>query len=178
VGDTHAGEDLVAEVFIAAMRSIRRYQRRGLPFRSWLYRIATNAVNRWSRKQRRAAWLGLIGGWPIHRTDGRPTNCRDGWPIHREAMGGAMEPSSDHSEARDGGIHREGGFTTIESETEVARRAMLTLPPHHQAVLALHYFEGLPLEEVAAICGCRLGTVKSRLARGRQSLRAKLERGR
>ena len=54
------------------------------------------------------------------------------------------------------------------------RRALLSLSPKYQAVLSLHYFEGLTVREVAAVIGCRVGTVKSRLARAREALRAKL----
>ncbi len=54
------------------------------------------------------------------------------------------------------------------------RRALLSLSPKYQAVLSLHYFEGLAVKEVAAVIGCRVGTVKSRLARAREALRAKL----
>ena len=48
------------------------------------------------------------------------------------------------------------------------------LPPKYQAVLSLHYLEGLAVKEVAAVLGCRMGTVKSRLSRGRQALRERL----
>ena len=52
-GDYHAAEDLACETFMAAYRSMPRYQSRGIDFRSWLYRIATNNANRWARRQRR-----------------------------------------------------------------------------------------------------------------------------
>lgn len=59
---------------------------------------------------------------------------------------------------------------------EEAQRALLTLPPNQQAVLSLHYLESLTLDEVAAVLGWNLGTVKSRLARGRAAMKAELER--
>ncbi len=58
-GDVHATEDLVADVFIIVLRSIRGYRHRGVPFRFWLLRIATNTVNRWARRQRRHATAAL-----------------------------------------------------------------------------------------------------------------------
>ena len=175
VGDSHASEDLVAEVFIAAMRSIRRYRHRGLPFRSWLYRIATNTVNRWSRKRRRAGWFAAIRG-ADHR---EPTlrGAKDG----PRGDAGARIPSRTHGSGNPLPRECEAASDSPPAdrgESDVARRAMLELPAHQQAAMALHYLEGLPLENVAAICGCRLGTVKSRLARGRESLRARLEQGR
>ncbi len=53
VGNEHAADDLVAEVFLTALRSLHRFRHRGVPIRAWLFRIATNTVNRWAKKQRR-----------------------------------------------------------------------------------------------------------------------------
>jgi RNA polymerase sigma factor (sigma-70 family) len=63
-------------------------------------------------------------------------------------------------------------------DVQRARRFLLSLSPKHQAVLSLHYLEGLSVEQVAAVIGCRAGTVKSRLARARDALREKLTRRR
>lgn len=63
------------------------------------------------------------------------------------------------------------------TQADAVQRALLRLAPQHQAVLALHYLEGLSLGEVARILGCRLGTVKSRLARARDELRGLLAAG-
>ena len=49
VGDGHVTEDLVADVFVSAMQAFARYRHNGVPLRAWLYRIATNRVNRWAR---------------------------------------------------------------------------------------------------------------------------------
>ena len=128
-------EDLVADVFVAALRNLPRYRDRGLPFKAWLYRIATNCLNRWARRERK----------------------RTRKPLDPELADRRGPPI-------DAGLTRAG-----------ARRALLSLAPKHQAVLALHYLEGMPLQEVALAVGCRVGTVKSRLARGRQALRRHLQ---
>lgn len=140
-GDVHATEDLVADVFLTALRALPRYRYRGVPVRFWLLRIATNAVNRWARRQRRqaATTLQLQG---------------------LEDVTGS-QPSTN------------GQF-----DEQRATRALLSLPPKYQAVLSLHYFEGLSIKEVASVVGCRLGTVKSRLARGRDALRDRLNQRR
>lgn len=74
--------------------------------------------------------------------------------------------------ARVPGLRHDNG----RGDGEYARLALLTLPPKYQAVLTLHYLEGLSLDDVAAALGCRLGTVKSRLSRARDALRERLEK--
>ncbi len=61
IGDRHTTDDLVAEVFLTAMRALPRYRYRGVPLRAWLYRIATNTVNRWAKRNtwRKKVSLGL-----------------------------------------------------------------------------------------------------------------------
>lgn len=135
-GDVHVTEDLVADVFVSALRAMPRYRQRGRPFRNWLYAIATNAANRWARRRRR--WF--------HE------------PLNDQTATAAEEDR-----------HHAAGE---------AQQALLALSPKHQAVLTLHHVEGLRVEEVAAILGCRVGTVKSRLSRARAQLRARLEKRR
>lgn len=52
--------------------------------------------------------------------------------------------------------------------------ALAALSPDHREVIVLREVEGLEYEEMAAVLGCRLGTVKSRLARARAALLARL----
>ena len=60
-GDRAGSEDLASEVFLEALRGIRRYRYRGVPFASWLYRIARNlTVDHLKRRARRpTVSLGL-----------------------------------------------------------------------------------------------------------------------
>lgn len=59
---------------------------------------------------------------------------------------------------------------------DAARAAIATLPPEVRVVAALYVIDGLSYREIAAITGCPIGTVMSRLARGRQTLRRSLAR--
>ena len=54
-------------------------------------------------------------------------------------------------------------------------RALATLPPDFRAAVVLCDVEGLPYEEIAEILGAKLGTVRSRIHRGRAQLRAALQ---
>ncbi len=131
IGDVHASEDIVADVFVDVARSLPNYVDRGVPIRAWLLRIASNAVNRWRRRRR--PWIGL-----------------------------KTEPAADSSGGSEG--------------NDELRRAFLSLPARFQDVLALHHLEGCSTQEVALILGCREGTVRSRLVRGREKLKRSLER--
>lgn len=55
------------------------------------------------------------------------------------------------------------------------QRALETLPPKLRLVVVLADLEGLSYREIAKICGCPIGTVMSRLCRGRQALRVALK---
>jgi RNA polymerase sigma-70 factor (ECF subfamily) len=54
--------------------------------------------------------------------------------------------------------------------TRALRRAILRLPVHYREVVVLCELNGLSYEEAAAIAGCPVGTVRSRLSRARQML--------
>ncbi|NMC78542.1 MAG: sigma-70 family RNA polymerase sigma factor [Chloroflexi bacterium] len=56
------------------------------------------------------------------------------------------------------------------------RQGLKHLSPEHRSVLELVFYQGLSLEEVAQVCHCPLGTVKSRLSYARQQLRGVLSR--
>ncbi|TLN16772.1 sigma-70 family RNA polymerase sigma factor, partial [bacterium] len=56
------------------------------------------------------------------------------------------------------------------------RRGLQQLSPEHRAVLELVFYQGLSLQETAEVCGCPLGTVKSRLSHARRQLRGLLSR--
>lgn len=134
-GDRHVTEDLLSEVFLIALKRLRKYQHRGVPFRFWLWGIATNLANQWARhRQRRFESMG--------------------------AAKHACDPEKDIAAAAED-----------RDEQEMALRRLLWLKPKHQAVLTLHYLEGLSVEETAKVLNCRPGTVKSRLSRARREFR-------
>ncbi len=62
---------------------------------------------------------------------------------------------------------------TLEAHTDL-ERAMRRLPEEFRTVLLLAEVEGLPLEEVARVMACPVGTVKSRIFRAKERLRALL----
>jgi RNA polymerase sigma-70 factor (ECF subfamily) len=84
-----------------------------------------------------------------------PTTSLDAEPVGRTSV-------PDHAEA-----------TALAADVE---RALAAVPPEFRTVLVLHELQDLPVEEVAAVLGLPVGTVKSRLHRGRVALARALGR--
>jgi len=71
----------------------------------------------------------------------------------------------------------EGGPETVAERSEqdlAVRHAILGLPEHQRVVVAMHYLEGVPVNDIVGALGLPKGTVVSRLARGRENLRRRL----
>ena len=64
--DSAVTEDLTSNVFLAAFRHLGRYRWRQIPFRAWLFRIATNEVRMHWRRQRRVKMVSLQPDADIH----------------------------------------------------------------------------------------------------------------
>jgi RNA polymerase sigma-70 factor (ECF subfamily) len=62
-------------------------------------------------------------------------------------------------------------FQEIRPEVREFKLAFARLTPAHREVLVLHAVQGLPYEQIAEICGCEVGTVKSRINRARNVLK-------
>jgi RNA polymerase sigma-70 factor (ECF subfamily) len=84
------------------------------------------------------------------------------------------------SEDTDGGIESRWWTPALQEsglEVEAFARAFKALSPAHREVLVLVAVDGLPYEEVAEICGCQVGTIKSRVSRARSILKKMLLEG-
>jgi RNA polymerase sigma-70 factor (ECF subfamily) len=64
-GNYHDAEDLTAKVFYQALNHLPRFVHRGLPFSSWLYRIAHNIVANWYRDHSRRRMVSLDRLGPV-----------------------------------------------------------------------------------------------------------------
>ncbi len=71
-GNSADAEDLTGRVFFRALRHIRTYDERGLPFSAWLYRIAHNLVANWHRDNSRRKEIPLDDGLMAPNTTGHP----------------------------------------------------------------------------------------------------------
>jgi RNA polymerase sigma factor (sigma-70 family) len=86
--------------------------------------------------------------------------------VERREQTGFIEDAADH-------LHMEASQDWALQRKEI-QDAIERLPPHQRQVLVLIGVLGISYEETARICGCAIGTVKSRLSRARDSLLADL----
>lgn len=122
-------------------------------------------------------FLKALGALPRYRTGRAPLRH---WLLR-------IASNVVHSHLRRQGLRRAASFEERDApvsnhpkaspQAERLRHALRTLPERWQTVLSLHYLEGLDVDEIAAALGCRPGTVKSRLSRGRTALRRRMEGG-
>jgi RNA polymerase sigma-70 factor, ECF subfamily len=69
IGDRTEAEDLAQQVFLNACQSIKGYKFKGMPFSSWLYRIAHNQVVDYLRKKSRKPTVSLADTDPAGKDD-------------------------------------------------------------------------------------------------------------
>ena len=139
--------DLTQEVFVRAYRALPRLQTPEA-FTSWLYRIAVNLSRNWLRDRGRVRVESL----EQPGEEGEEGNTRE-----------IADPNSDPAV-----------LAQTRDMQERVQKAIAGLSPDHRRVVTLHHLEGMPVEEIARIMGCSIGTVKSRLSRAREHLRRKL----
>jgi RNA polymerase sigma-70 factor (ECF subfamily) len=72
IGDRTEAEDMTQQVFLHALQSISSYRWKGMPFSSWLYRIAHNQVVDYFRKKSKHATVPLDESLPLPAADGDP----------------------------------------------------------------------------------------------------------
>ncbi len=151
--DPEEARDLTQETFLQAFRHLSNF-RGDADLRTWLYRIAVNQARnrwRWWKRRRRDRTVSLDA----------PVSDEIDAPLSAGLAG-------------DEGLDPER--QTLAREREAALHAALrTLSRPYREVIVLRDIEGLSYEEVAATLDLNVGTVKSRLNRGRTELRRRLE---
>lgn len=141
LGNPQDAADVTQDAFLSAYRAINSF--RGGSFRAWLLRIATNACYDRLRRHRRQ---------PAESLEDLLASLGDAAPVSDPDPG--PEPAA------------------LGAETVAQVQAgLLTLPEEQRMVVVLSDVQGLVYEEIAEALGLSLGTVKSRLSRGRAKLR-------
>jgi RNA polymerase sigma-70 factor (ECF subfamily) len=153
--DARDAEEVVQDVFLTVVQKSSTFEGRSA-FGSWLYRVTANAALNKCRGKRRHVETSLEDYLPSYEADGHRSGDRTyllaDWSQNPEA------------EVLSGQARR-----TLE-------RALDALPETYRAVLVLRDVEELGNDEVAAMLGESVASVKSRLHRARMALREQLTR--
>jgi RNA polymerase sigma-70 factor (ECF subfamily) len=89
--DSAVTEDLTSKVFLAAFRHLGRYRWRQIPFKAWLFRIATNEVRMHWRRQRRVKMVSLQPDAGIHAVGPSDADSLEAAEEHRLLHGALLE---------------------------------------------------------------------------------------
>src|SRR3989304_5343288 len=141
LGSPQAAEDATQEAVIAAYRAVSRFRHGS--FRAWLLRIAANVCYDELRRRRSRPQVPLEAPAGEEQSAAEPAS--PGEPLEEQA-----------------------------ERQELARcleRGLASLPADQRLAVVLRDVQGLAYEEVAEATGVSLGTVKSRISRGRAALR-------
>ncbi len=150
LGDPDNAADVTQEALFSAYRAIASF--RGGSFRSWLLRIASNACFDYWRRSRRHP------GDSLEALTGQGENAEEG-AAQQFAADDRWNPET----------------LALRSELQsLIQAGLLSLPPEQRLSVILSDIQGLAYEEIASATGVTLGTVKSRIARGRAALRSYL----
>ncbi len=143
-------EDLVQETFLKAYRAYGTFTE-GTNLKAWLYRILTNNyINRYRKQARRPSEVDL-------------GELEDLYLYRRVATAGTRDASrSAEDEVLDGFVDAD------------VRQAVESLPEHFQLPVLLADVEGFSYKEISEILDIPIGTVMSRLHRGRKALQKAL----
>jgi len=150
-GDSEESADLTQETFLRALRSIADFRGEST-LKTWLFRIAINESRnrfRWWKRRRRDKIFSLDASVGDSETRIWETLADD-----------AISPEDET-------LRRERSAALIEG--------LASVKSMHKEVIVLCDVEGLTYEECAAALGTNVGTVKSRLSRGRDELRRLLK---
>jgi RNA polymerase sigma-70 factor (ECF subfamily) len=148
LNDPSEAADVTQEVFLKAFRGIHDF-REDSSLRTWLYRIAVREM----LNHRRWFWRHLR--------------------LHSSIEGDSGEESP-VAEITDAGLSPFDLAATHEAQLGV-RQALRQVAPVFRSAVILRDLEGLSYEEVAEVLDVSVGTVKSRILRGRRELRKILE---
>lgn len=147
LNNRHEAEDIVQETFLRVYKSLDRYDE-NQKFSTWIYRIGTNLCIDRLRKR-------------------KPSYSLDADMNDQEGMDGySMIPSDDRTPESE----------MLISETQrIIHQAIESLPAKYKTIMILRYIQDMSLQEISDVLDLPVTTIKTRVHRGREYLRKKLE---
>ena len=153
LGSRQDAEEVVQDTFLRAYRALRAFRGES-SLETWLHRITLNlARNKYQWNHRRGSGLN------VSLTVGDDTGGESGTENEQDVPDRRMEP--------DVVLEQDEIGTNI-------MKALNSLPDNLRETMLLRHVNDMPYEQIAQKLDCRVGTVKSRLSRGREMLREHL----
>lgn len=152
LGNTEDAEDAAQEVFVKAYRAISGFDGKA-SFKTWLYKIASNVAMDELRKRKRRN---------SDKTVSLYTESEDG----EYELPLSSEKDEPFEEARKNELQK------------ILQNAIGELKEEYRLVVVMRDVQNISYEDIAKTTGLSLGTVKSRISRGRLSLKKILEKNR
>ncbi len=146
LGNRHEAEDMAQEAFVRAYVNIHTFNIK-LKFSTWLYRIATNLCIDRIRKKK-----------PDYHLDAEVAGT-EGLTMYSQIAADTVMPEEE--------------LESLELQDTV-QKEILKLPEKYRTVIVLKYIEELSLKEISEILDLPIGTIKTRIHRGREALRKQL----
>jgi RNA polymerase sigma-70 factor, ECF subfamily len=148
LGDTAEASDVVQEIFIKVFRNIGSFKGEAA-LKTWIFRIALSEI------------LNRLRWWKSR---------------HRSSTVSLDDPPNGHEHyVPDSGPSPEEMLESKEREMAI-QEALGKLSGEHRSIIVLRDIEGFSYTEIAEVLSISMGTVKSRLARGREDLKKYLIR--
>jgi RNA polymerase sigma-70 factor, ECF subfamily len=151
LGDREEALDVSQEVFLTIYRKMDRFRGKS-SLKTWIYRIAINRASnrcRWWSRLRRRGTVSLDEHLSKERARSLSETLQSGGRSPEESL-------------------------LMEEEREEIERSLHQLPVQQRIAVVMRDIEGLSYEEIAESMQVSLGTVKSRIARGREELKRRL----
>ena len=150
LSDYHDAEEVVQDAFVRAFRGLNNF-RGDSSFDTWMHRIVSNlARNKYHWNRRRGAGLNIS----IHDTGNDPEKSENETEMPLPDCSRIPDRQLEHSEI----------------ETCLAE-GMAHLPDAIRETMVLRHVNDMSYDKIAEVLQCKIGTVKSRIARGREILR-------
>ena len=150
LGNHHDAEEVVQDAFVRAYNALDNF-RGDSSFETWMYRITMNlARNKFHWNRRRGDGMTISLSEPPELHDGT------------EASGEIDLPDTSYSP--------DLLLEKVETRENILK-GLESLPESLRETMVLRHVKDMPYEQIAAVLDCKIGTVKSRISRGRELLR-------
>ena len=148
-GNPDDAQDLAQDVFVQAFKGVGSF-RNDADFGTWLHRITVNLWINFCRRNKKVITFSIDE------------------PLYTQ----------ESEMARELAASQESPLEIVERSefNGMVQQALNRLLPEYRTVLVLREMEGYNYDEIAAALGCSLGTVKSRINRGRKALKKEVEK--